>query len=206
MEVPIYDRIRRMEPSLATLLILTVGAIAAVGLIAVITAPSAVLVGDSQWEIISAFHGLGATVFLLGATIAVYLSWRLYTGQLSAFKDLKWLTAFSSVMSAVTIGFGNWIYIGYRLKSPTGDIYPREFFLGSLPAIHEIFFEFKEFIALFTLPLMVAATFLLWKYGAGLVKNKELRAVVSVPMLLGWVFLILAYTLGAAITKLKGVP
>lgn len=206
MEVPIYDRIRRMEPSLATLLILTVGAIAAVGLIAAITAPSGVLVGDSQWEMISAFHGLGATVFLLGATIAVYLSWRLYTGQLSAFRDLKWLTAFSAFMSAVTIGFGNWIYIGYRLKSPTGDTYPREYFLSSLPAIHEIFFEFKEFIALFTLPLMVAAAFLLWKYGPGLVKNRELRAAVSIPILLGWVFLILAYTLGAAITKLRGVP
>ena len=88
-----------MEPSLATLLLLIVGAVAVVGLVAAITAPPSILVGESQWEVISAFHGMGATVFLLGSTIAVYLSWRLYTGQLGAFKDLKWLTAFSTFMA-----------------------------------------------------------------------------------------------------------
>ncbi len=209
MEVPIFDRIRRMEPSLAVLLIVLVGAIAAVGLLTAITAPPGILVGDSQWELISAFHGLGATVFLLGATISVYLAWRLYTGQLTAFRDLKWLTAFSAVMAVVTILFGNWIYIGYRATPPTGvnpcTGYPRACFLATLPEVHEIFFEFKEFIALFTLPMFLAATFILWKYGPALKYNKELRAAASLPILFGWVFLVSAYTLGAAITKLSGV-
>jgi len=200
MEIPIINRIRRMEPSLATLLILTVGAIAVIGLVAAITAPVTDLVGDTQWHYVSAFHGLGATVFLLGSTIAVYLAWRLYTGQLTAFRDLKWLTAFSAFMSSVTIAFGNWIYIAYRAAGG-----PRSYFLGTLPEIHEIFFEFKEFIALFTLPMMLAATFLLWRYGPGIVKHKELRAAASLSVLLGWVYMILAYVLGAAITKLRGV-
>ena len=199
-----------MEPSLATLLLILIGAVAVIGLVAAITAPSGVLVGESQWELISAFHGMGATVFLLGATIAVYLAWRLYTGQLGAFKDLKWLTAFSAFMSTVTVAFGNWIYIGYRSGSPPGTPaelqYPREYFLSQLPAVHEIFFEFKEFIALFTMPLLIGATFMLWKYGPGLKQNRELRAAVSIPILLAWFFLVLAYVLGAAITKLKGVP
>ena len=200
MEVPIFNRIRRMEPSLATLLLVTVGAIAAVGLMAVITAPVGLLVGDTQWEYVSAFHGLGATVFLLGATISVYLAWRLYTGQLTAFKDLRWLTAFSTIMSAVTILFGTWIYVAYR--APEG---PRSYFLGTLPEIHGVFFEFKEFIALFTLPMMAASTYILWRYGPEIVKNKELRAAASLPVLLGWFYLVLAYVLGAAITKLRGV-
>lgn len=189
-----------MEPSLATLLLLTLGAIAVIGLFFALTAPSDVLLGDSSWAVISVFHGLGATAFLLAATIATYLAWRLYIGEIRAFKDLKWLAAFSTFMSAVTIAFGNWIYIGYR--APGG---PRTFFLANMPEIHAVFFEFKEFIALFTLPMMAVATFILWRYGEGIVKDKELRAVASIPVLLGWVYLLVAYVLGAAITKLAGV-
>jgi len=200
MSVPFFDRVRRMEPSLATLLLLTLGAIAAIGLFFALTAPASVLLGDSSWAVISVFHGLGATAFLLAATIATYLAWRLYIGEIRAFKDLKWLAAFSTFMSGVTIAFGNWIYIGYR--APGG---PRAFFLANMPEIHAVFFEFKEFIALFTLPMMAVATFMLWRYGEGIVKDKELRAVASIPVLLGWVYLLLAYVLGAAITKLAGV-
>ena len=48
MEVPVLSRIQRMEPSLATLLLVTLGAVAVVGLVAAVTAPSSVLVGESQ--------------------------------------------------------------------------------------------------------------------------------------------------------------
>lgn len=200
MAFPVFGRIREMEPSLATLLLLTIGAVAVVGLAAAVTAPSSVLVGESQWELISAFHGMGATVFLIASTIAVYLSWRLYSGQLTAYKDLRWLAALSTLLAGVTVAFGNWIYIGYR-----GAGGPRSFFLANMPEVHAIFFEFKEFIALFTIPTMVAATFLIWKYGPGIVKNQEVRAATGILFFLGWVFLLLAYLLGAAITKLKAV-
>ncbi|MGQ0798361.1 MAG: hypothetical protein ACT4OI_10950 [Methanobacteriota archaeon] len=200
MDTPVLTRIRRMEPSLATLLIVTVGAVAVVGLIAAATSPIGLLVGDTQWQLISAFHGLGATMLLLGATIAVYLSWRLFVGEIRAFKDLKWLATFSTFMSAVTISFGTLIYIAYRAQGG-----PRSYFLANLPQIHQIFFEFKEFIALFTLPMFLASTYILWRYGDGLVQDREARAAASLPVLLGWVFLILAYVLGAAIPKLRGV-
>jgi hypothetical protein len=189
-----------MEPSLATLLLVTVGVIAVLGLILAMTAPVSVLAGDSQWEIVSAFHGMTATAFLLGATVAVYLSWRLYIGEIRAFKDLHWLTAISTVASIATIAFGNWIYIAYR--APGG---PRSYFVSNLPEVHAIFFEFKEFIALFTLPMFAFSTFVLWRYGEGISKNPRARAAASVPVLLGWTFLLIAYVLGAAITKLRGV-
>lgn len=200
MEIPFLSRIRKMEPSLATLLVVTVGAIAIVGLTLAITSPVGLLAGETQWKAISAFHGMAATAFLLGATIAVYLAWRLYIGEIKAFKDLKWLAGFSTVMAAVTIAFGTWIYIAYR--APGG---PRSFFIENLPEVHQIFFEFKEFIALFTLPMFLVSTFILWKYGESIVGHKEGRAVASVPILLGWVYLLIAYILGAAITKLRGV-
>ena len=116
----------------ATLLLVTLGAIAIVGLLAAATAPVGLLVGDTQWQYISAFHGLGATVFMIGATISVYLAWRLYVGEIRAFKDLKWLVTFSAIMSAVTISFGTWIYIAYRASDG-----PRTYFIENLPAVHD---------------------------------------------------------------------
>ena len=198
--IPLLGRLRKMEPSLLVLLLVVLGAIAAVGLAMALSAPVDVLVGADQWKIVSAFHGMSATVFLLSATIAVYLAWRLYTGQIKAFDDLKWLSLLSTAMSALTIAFGTWVYIAYR--APGG---PREFFLEKLAPIHAVFFEFKEFIALFTFPMFLTATFILWRYGKPIVGHRDARAVASVLLLLGFFFLLIAYVLGAAITKLRGV-
>jgi len=200
VDIPIWSRVRRMEPSLATLLIVIVGVIALVGLAMAVTAPTGVLVGDTQWHVISAFHGLAATTFLLGATIAVYLAWRLYVGEIRAFKDLRWLAAFSTVMSIAAILFGTWIYIAYR--APGG---PRGYFLDTLPEVHKIFFEFKEFIAMFTLPTFASATIILWRFDTTLLGHRNARAVPSMLILLGYAFLLIAYVLGAAITKLRGI-
>lgn len=200
MEIPIYSRLRRMEPSLVTLVLIVVGAAALVGLSAAMSAPIGDLLGESSWSIVSAFHGIAATVFLLGMTIALYLAWRLYTGEIKAFRDLKYITALSAVLSGFTIVFGNWIYIAYR--APGG---PREQFLATIPEIHQIFFEFKEFMALFTFPLIVAATFAIWYYGKELVDHRFLRAGVAATIGLSWTYMMIAYVLGAAITKLAPV-
>jgi hypothetical protein len=74
-----------------------------------------------------------------------------------------------------------------------------------MPEVHQIFFEFKEFIAMFTLPMFVTAAYILWKYDRSLLGHREARAVPSLLILLGYTFLLVAYVLGAAITKLAGV-
>jgi len=48
MEVPIVSRLMRMEPSLAVLLVVTIGAVAIVGFVAVVTTPVGILVGDER--------------------------------------------------------------------------------------------------------------------------------------------------------------
>jgi hypothetical protein len=53
-------------------------------------------------------------------------------------------------------------YIPYRANTPDS---PRSYFLEHMPEVHKVFFEFKEFTALFPLPLSVAASFILWRYG-----------------------------------------
>ena len=164
------------------------------------TAPFQALLGESSFSVVGTVHGMLATFGILVGTVTAYLGWRLFIGQLKAFYDLRILAALSTAAAVFTVIFGNWVYIAYR--GPGG---PRAYFISQNPAIHEIFFEFKEHIALFTIPLAVAATYILWKYRETLPENNQLRTAVAVLTGVGWLALMITFTLGAAVTKLRSV-
>jgi hypothetical protein len=169
-------------------------------LVALMTAPVSQFFGAGTLAVISATHGLLATLGVVVGTVTSYLGWRLFTGKIKAFSDLKILAAISTLIAAATIIFGNWIYITYR--APGG---PRAFFVQNNPAIHNVFFEFKEFVALFPLPLAVATTYVIWRYGEQLIENRPLRTWVGIAFAVAWAGLMIAYLLGAGITKLRSV-
>ena len=177
-----------------------VGAVAVVTLLALLAAPVARLLGDSRYAIPSALHGVSSIVYLIVATVLAYLAYLLYTDRLQSYHDLKILASLSAVFSFTTIFFGNWIYIYYRATDG-----PRTYFLENDPEIHEFFFEFKEFIALFTLPLSVAAASIILREGDHLRARPLTRQAVAVLLLLAWLFLLVTFGLGAAITKLRSV-
>ena len=184
--------------------IVTVVAWAAVSLflilVAFMTAPFTEFFGGSSLAVISATHGLLATLGVVVGTVTSYLGYRLFTGKIKAFSDLKILAAISSLIAAATVVFGNWIYIAYR--APGG---PRAFFMQNNPEIHAVFFEFKEFVALFPIPLAVATTYVIWRYGDQLIENKALRTWVGIAFAVAWGGLMIAYLLGAGITKMRSV-
>jgi hypothetical protein len=63
------------------------------------------------------------------------------------------MTTVMATLAFLTIVFGNWIYIADRANTPDS---PRSYFLAKMPDVHKVFFEFKEYVALFPLPLSVA--------------------------------------------------
>ena len=164
------------------------------------TAPFAKLLGEHAGAVPAAFHGLAAFLFLFIGTIGLYLGWRLITGRIRAFADLQLLAVVAATSSLIAIIFGNWLYIYYRAPIPES---PRSYFVKNIPEIHGIFFEFKEFGALFTLPLTVVAAFILWKYGSQVLDRPWLRYTVAVLMGLAFFYLVVAFGLGAAVTKLR---
>lgn len=158
------------------------------------------LLGNAAGAVPAAFHGMAAFLYLFVGTIGLYLGWRLVTGRIRAFADLQLLATVSATFSLIAIGFGNWLYIYYRAKTPDS---PRSHFLATMPEIHRTFFEFKEFGALFTLPLTVTAAFILWKYGAQVMERPWLRYSLAALLGLSFFYLVVAFGLGAAVTKLK---
>jgi hypothetical protein len=164
------------------------------------TAPFSKLLGAGAGALPAALHGLMAFLFLFVGTIGLYLAWRLMTGHIRAFADLQLLAVVSATFSFLTVCFGNWLYIFYRAPIPDS---PRSFFVKNMPPVHGVFFEFKEFTALFTLPLTVCAAYILWRYGMQVLERRWLRYAVALCLGLSFFYLVVAFGLGAAVTKLK---
>jgi hypothetical protein len=183
-----------------TLLYAVIAAVGVVALLALFTSPAADLLGDSAYAIPATMHGIASILFVVVATVVVYLAYLMYTNRLAAYRDARILSLLASFFALVTVMFGNWIYIYYRA---TGG--PRSYFLETQPAVHEIFFELKEFLALFTLPLFMAATYVQWLHRDELRHHMQLRQATAVFLALGWLCLMVVFALGAAITKLRGV-
>jgi hypothetical protein len=196
----IYEVHDAREASAKSLVAVAVILVASALGFTLMTAPFLKLLGAGAGAVAAAFHGLAAFLFLFVGTIGLYLGWRLLTGHIRAFADLQLLSVVGASLSFLAIVFGNWLYIFYRAKTPDS---PRSYFVKNMPDIHRIFFEFKEFGALFTLPLMVCAAFLLWRYGHQVLERPWLRYAVAVLFGLAFFYLAVAFGLGAAVTKLK---
>jgi len=191
---------RRESASLVSL-VLVVGVLLAIAaFFVIVTAPLEALLGESGYAAIAAFHGLSAGVMMVVVTIGLYQAYQLFMSQLVNLRDIKLLSVVNATMAFLTIVFGNWIYVGYRAK---GGV--REWLLANNPEAHKIFFEFKEYMALFTLPLAVLAAYLLVRYDMALFERRWLRITVAVVLALTFFYFTVAFGLGAAITKVKPV-
>ena len=195
-----YESLEMREASTRSLLAVVALLVGSALGFTLLTSPVTKLLGDHAGALPAAFHGMAAFLYLFVGTIGLYLGWRLLTGRISAFADLQLLAVVMATFSFLAIVFGNWLYIYYRAKTPDS---PRSYFLAKMPEIHKIFFEFKEFAALYTLPLTVVAAFILWRYGAQVMERPWLRYTVAVVLGLSFFYLVVAFGLGAAVTKLK---
>lgn len=195
-----HDIHEMKEASTASLAAVVVVLVASALGFTLATAPFTALIGPGAGAVAAAFHGMVAFLYLFVGTIGLYLGWRLLTGRIRAFADLQLLGVVTATFSFLAIVFGNWLYIYYRAPVPES---PRSYFLKTMPEIHQVFFEFKEFGALFTLPMTVCAAFLLWKYGVEVVERPWLRYAIAALLGLSFFYLVVAFGLGAAVTKLK---
>lgn len=179
--------------------VLFVMALMAVGILFV-SLPTNRLLDDIVYCIRSAFHGLFAGIFMVTMTIGLYQAFRLWIGGEVNLRELEIGSLMNAAACFITILLGNWLYIHYR--APGG---PRSYFLENAPEIHKVFFEFKEFTALFTLPLAVCAVYLVFRYGEHLNSNRRVREMLALVLVLAFFYFLIAFGLGAAVTKLKSI-
>ena len=189
------------EPLPANVLWAVIAALGLIGLaIVLLTAPAQQLLGPGSWAIRGALHGTCAGLFMVTSTIGLFQAYRIFAGRARNIAELQLGSVINATTALLTILTGNWIYIPYR--APEG---PRTHFLQVAPEVHKVFFEFKEFAALFTFPLAVVAAYLLIRYGHALHRRRGLSAVTAALLVLVFFYFVVAFGLGAAITKLQSV-
>lgn len=155
------------------------------------------MIGDGAYAMSAALHG--AFGLLLVVAFAVSFE-SLLSLNGNSLRRLRVTTIAVSFISFITIVYGNILYIGYR---SSGGV--REYLLNTLPVAHKYGMEFKEFIALFSLPLAVVAAYIVWTMGEDLIKNKWMRYTVMTCLAMAFLYTAGAFGLGAAITKIKSV-
>lgn len=189
------------EPAPPALLWGMVGLLGLIGLtVVLLTAPGKGLMGPGQYAIRGAIHGTAAGLFMVTSTIGLFQAYRIVAGRAWNIAELQVGSVVNATMALLTILSGNWLYIPYRAAGG-----PRSYFLEGMPEVHKVFFEFKEFAALFSLPLAVAAAYLLVRYGAQVYHRRGLSTTIAVLLVLSFFYFLVAFGLGAAITKLKAV-
>ena len=189
------------EPASTASVWIVIGVLGIIGLtVTMLTAPFAQLMGPGQEAIRGALHGTVAMLFMVTSTIGLFQAYRILGGRAWNVAELQFGSVTNAMLALLTIISGNWVYIPYR--SPTG---PRNYFLQIAPGVHKVFFEFKEFAALFTFPLAATVAYLLIRYGGDLYRRRELSTIVAGLLVLVFFYLVVAFGLGAAITKVRAV-
>ena len=136
--------------------------------------PLANLLSPSPWQrSMGAVHGLASLLAIIVISYAGHLAFPLLRRVTKILPSVRTLTFWSTVLSFLAIASGNWAYMRYRAPANGARAWLRE----NTPLVHYLFMEYHEFTVLFTLPLGVACTWILWNYGDSILE-KDNRPVL----------------------------
>jgi hypothetical protein len=135
------------------------------------------LLHPSPWQrSMGTIHAVAA----LSATVVVaytgHLAFPLLRGSSKILPQVRTLTFWSTVISFLSVVSGNWAYMRYRAGLEHGGA--RAWLKENSPLGQYVLMEYHEFTVLFTIPLGVACTWILWKYGDRIL-DKQYRSVLS---------------------------
>jgi hypothetical protein len=164
------------------------------------------LLHPSPWQRwMGTIHGVGA---LLSTVVAVYtghLAFPLLRGASKILPQMRTLTFWSTVLAFLGIATGNLAYMRYRAAAQFGGA--RAWLKEYTPLGQYVLMEYHEFTLLFTLPLGVACTWILWNYGDSILEkqNRPVLAATCVGLMAMMFFAMGGLVTGLGIAKLHAL-
>lgn len=141
--------------------------------------PLANLLSPSPWQrYMGAIHGFASLMAVVVVAYAGHLAFPILRRNAKVLPKARTATFWASCLSFLAIASGNWVYMRYR--APANGA--RAWLTTNTPLIHYLFMEYHEFTVLFTLPLGVACTWTLWRYGDDILAPKN-RLVLTATCL-----------------------
>lgn len=135
------------------------------------------LLHPSPWQRwMGTIHGFGSVLATVVAVYTGHLAFPLLRGSSKILPQMRTLSFWSSLLCFLGIATGNLAYMRYRAGIEFGGA--RAWLKENSPLVQYVLMEYHEFTVLFTLPLAVACTWILWKYGDSILE-KENRPVLT---------------------------
>lgn len=164
------------------------------------------LLHPSPWQrSFGLIHGVGAMLTTVVVAYAGHLAFPLLRGSAKVLPQMRTLTFWSTVITALGIATGNLAYMRYRADLNFGGA--RAWLKENSPLTQYVFMEYHEFTVLFTLPLGVACTWILWKYGDAILErqNRPVLAATCVGLMAMMFFAMGGFVTGLGIAKIHAL-
>ncbi|HSF74894.1 MAG TPA: hypothetical protein VLA84_13940 [Microcoleus sp.] len=135
------------------------------------------LLHPSPWHRwMGTIHGMSAMLALVVMVYTGHLAFPLLRGAGKILPQMRTLAFWSTLLSFLAIATGNWAYMRYRAGMDFGGA--RAWLKENSPLGQYVLMEDHEFSVLFTLPLAIACTWILWTYGDAILE-KQNRPVLT---------------------------
>ncbi|WP_341527018.1 hypothetical protein WKK05_31580 [Nostoc sp. UHCC 0302] len=164
------------------------------------------LLHPSPWQrSLGTIHSFSAVLTTIVVAYTGHLAFPLLRGSSKVLPQMRTLTFWSTVITTLGVFTGNIAYTRYRANIAYGGA--RAWLKANTPLVQYIFMEFHEFSCLFTLPLGVACTWILWHYSDSIL-DKQNRPVLTATCvaLMGMMFFAMGGLVsGLAIAKVHAL-
>jgi hypothetical protein len=164
------------------------------------------LLHPSPWQrSIGLIHGVGALLATVVTAYAGHLAFPLLRGSSKVLPQMRTLCFWSSVVTVLAIATGNLGYMRYRATLENGGA--RAWLKENSPLVQYVLMEYHEFTVLFTLPLAVACTWVLWRYGDSILEkpNRPVLAATSIALMAMMFFAMGGFVTGLGIAKVHAL-
>lgn len=164
------------------------------------------LLHPSPWQrSIGMIHGIGAMLATIVTAYAGHLAFPLLRGSAKVLPQMRTLAFWSAIVTSLAIATGNLGYMRYRADAAYGGA--RAWLKSNSPLTQYIFMEYHEFTVLFTLPLAIGCTYVLWTYGDRILEKvyRPVLAATSIAMMGMMFFAMGGFVTGLAIAKVHAL-
>lgn len=164
------------------------------------------LLHPSPWQrSIGLIHAIGAMLTTVAVGYTGHLAFPLLRGSAKVLPQMRTLTFWSTVITVLGIATGNLAYMRYRADINFGGA--QAWLRENSPLTQYVFSSYHSLSTLFTLPLGVACTWILWKYGDSILErqNRPVLAATSVGLMAMMFFVMGGFVSGIALAKVHAL-
>jgi hypothetical protein len=164
------------------------------------------LLHPSPWQRwLGTIHGFGSLLAMVFLVYTGHLAFPLLRGAAKILPKTRVLTFWSTVLTFLGIATGNLAYMRYRAGLEFGGA--RAWLKENSPLTQYVLMEYHEFSVLFLLPLGVACTWILWKYGDSILQkpNRVVLATTCVTLMAMMFYAMGGFVSGLGVAKIHAL-